>query len=212
MLRWPLVKICGISDSRTAVTARQTGATAVGLVLDRSIRQVTPETARRIAEDLRGTIEIALVFRNSSRDRVIELATYIQPDWVQLHGDESGEDVSFIAEQGWTVVKGIDAQKGLAGDFPASSVSGLLVDGQNPGSGETADYSSLLAQSWNQPLIAAGGLNPATVESVISLGVFRGVDVSSGVESSPGVKDPALIEAFVRAASRGFELLGDVRN
>ena len=204
MLRWPVVKICGLTTLENATMVVDAGATAIGLVLDESRRQVSPLTARQIADEVRGRADVYCVFRGSTLSRIRQVIAEVRPDVVQLHGAESLEDVTTLISEGVAVVKALEASSPHAVDFDIDSMAGLLLDGAEPGSGRRVDFSPLLARTWRLPVIAAGGLTPATVTEVIARFPISGVDVSSGVESSPGQKDPALVSEFVRAATAAF--------
>jgi phosphoribosylanthranilate isomerase len=204
MLRWPVVKICGLTTVENATMVVDAGATAIGLVLDESRRQVSPLTARQIADEVRGRADVYCVFRGSNLARIRQVIAEVRPDVVQLHGAESLEDVTVLISEGVTVVKALEASSPHAVDFDVDGLAALLLDGSEPGSGRRADFAPLLARTWHLPVIAAGGLTPATVTEVITRYPINGVDVSSGVESSPGQKDPTLVSEFVRAATAAF--------
>ena len=204
MRQWPVVKICGLTTVENATMIVDAGATAIGLVLDESRRQVSPLTARQIADEVRGRADVYCVFRGSTLSRIRQVIAEVRPDVVQLHGAESLEDVTVLISEGVTVVKALEASSPHAVDFDVDGLAALLLDGSEPGSGRRVDLAPLLARTWRLPVIAAGGLTPATVTEVIARYPISGVDVSSGVESSPGQKDPALVSEFVRAATAAF--------
>ena len=204
MRQWPVVKICGLTTVENATMIVDAGATAIGLVLDESRRQVSPLTARQIADEVRGRADVYCVFRGSDLSRIRQVIAEVRPDVVQLHGAESLEDVTVLISEGVTVVKALEASSPHAVDFDVDGLAALLLDGSEPGSGRRVDLAPLLARTWRLPVIAAGGLTPATVTEVIARYPISGVDVSSGVESSPGQKDPALVSEFVRAATAAF--------
>ena len=204
MRQWPVVKICGLTTVENATMVVDAGATAIGLVLDESRRQVSPLTARQIADEVRGRADVYCVFRGSDLSRIRQVIAEVRPDVVQLHGAESLEDVTVLISEGVTVVKALEASSPHAVDFDVDGLAALLLDGSEPGSGRRVDFAPLLARTWRLPVIAAGGLTPATVTEVIARYPISGVDVSSGVESSPGQKDPALVSEFVRAATAAF--------
>jgi phosphoribosylanthranilate isomerase len=204
MLQWPVIKICGLTRVDNAAMAVSAGATAIGLVMDESSRQVSPSTAREIATEIRGRADIVCVFRGSDVTRIRQIVTEVQPDVVQLHGAESLGDVKLLLSEGITVIKALEASSREVADFDVDGLAGLLLDGSEPGSGRQVDFTPLLNRTWRLPVIVAGGLSPATVTEVITRFPVSGVDVSSGVESSPGQKDSALVSDFVRAAQDAF--------
>ncbi len=210
------VKICGITTPEHALEAARCGADMIGLVFAPSRRQVTPEVAARICSTLRRSALPTLavgVFVNEPAARIIELARAVGLDMVQLSGDEPPECVAECAAH-YPVIKavrfdaGTSTEEALAvAERYASCVYAacprLLVDAHRPGryggTGQLADWSLAAHLARRYPVMLAGGLNPANVAGAIRAVGPLGVDVSSGVERQ-GVKDPALIEEFVRAA------------
>ena len=203
-MQWPVVKICGVTSVEQAEMVASAGATAIGLVLDESRRQVSVHVAREIADALRGRVDVFCVFRGSGLSRILTAANDVRPDVVQMHGSETLDEVREVARAGFLVVKALEATDPSAAQFDVEGVAGILLDGSEPGSGKRVDFSPLHRLAWRAPLIAAGGLSPATVSEVIGGCPINGVDVSSGVESAPGVKDPALVAEFIRIARDAF--------
>ena len=218
------IKICGVRDPRVAKTAAEAGADAIGLMfVARSPRHITLSQAADIIEVLPEHVEPVGVFSNSPVAEIRHAAESLGLHTVQLHGDEPVEAV--IQLQPLRVIKafGFDldhlthwltAWKPL----PARLLQGLLVDapaGTGPlrgGTGRCPDWNAI-ARVRNQlshlaPLILAGGLSPSNIGEALKVIRPDGVDVSSGVESSPGVKQIGQIIDFckrVRAADAGQE-------
>jgi phosphoribosylanthranilate isomerase len=194
------VKICGITTEADALLAVSMGATAVGFVFAPSPRQMAPAAVADICKRLPHETVTVGVFRNESARRVVEIANSIGLDAVQLHGLESAEETRWVAERvGWTIKAFPAGHPGIE-RFDEYGARTLLVDGPNPGSGELFDWR--LAEGVADPgrLIVSGGLRPGNVAAAVEHLRPWGVDVSSGVESSPGVKDAALLRAFIHAA------------
>lgn len=200
------VKICGIRDPRMAEVAIDAGADAIGVVLAaKSPRQVTIETALEIARGV--PVEIAVVAVVTMDDPWQELLEG-WPGVVQMHGPwtaDEGERRRTTAPPNprlRSLIRGIpwSLDAALAADA-AAHVAALLIDGPSGGSGRAFDHRELapVMSRLSKPVIIAGGMRPETVGEIISLLHPYGVDVSSGVESSLGVKDPGAIRAFCDA-------------
>jgi len=191
------VKICGLSTAETVDAAVSAGASAIGFVFAAgSPRLVSATAARSLATGV--TIETVGVFRNQPVDEVIATALEAGLTTVQLHGDEPLSDLAEIRAAGFRTIRALTIAQYLA-DRAALDVDGsrLLIDGDDPGSGRPAALGESLPTG---PWILAGGLDPLNVAERIRATGATGVDVSSGVESTRGVKDAALIRAFVAAA------------
>jgi phosphoribosylanthranilate isomerase len=140
------------------------------------------------------------VFRDEARQRVVDIANQIGLGGVQLHGMESAEDTQWIRSRTRWVIKAFPAGHRNIDRFAEYEAQTLLIDGTNPGSGELFDWR--LAEGVVDPtrLIVSGGLRPENVGAAIEHLHPWGVDVSTGVEASPGVKDPGRLRAFIGAA------------
>jgi phosphoribosylanthranilate isomerase len=206
------VKICGLTRPEDARAAADAGARYVGLVfLDRSPRNVALDVAREIAfEAPFGVAKVALTV-NATDAFLDGLVETVPLDMLQLHGRESPEHVAEIRDRlGLPVMKAVGIAD--ASDLPeiaeyADAADQLLIDAKPPrdadlpgGNGLSFDWRLLAGRRWSQPWMLAGGLTPDTVGEAIRLTGAQQVDVSSGVESAPGVKDAGRIAAFVRAA------------
>ena len=194
------VKICGITNEEDALLAVAMDADAVGFVFAPSPRQVRPDDVRDIAKRLPYEAITVGVFRNERPERVVEIVHKANLRVAQLHGGESDSDVEYIAERVPMVIRALpagDARLAHASSWPTDLV---MVDSPDPGSGEVFDWALATGVPSGVRLIVAGGLTPANVTAAIRTLRPWGVDVSSGVESSPGRKDPLKLKEFVQAA------------
>jgi len=209
------IKICGITNLEDALTAVDAGADALGFVFyETSPRRVDPETTRRIVGKLPGTVEKVGVFVNQTEDSICALADETGLTAVQLHGDNEDPYVAdLVANQRphLKIIVGISMHHpkpvGWAMMWSPEVVHAFLVDASNSsnygGTGKPFDWQT------SQPsieviarigrVIVAGGLSPGNVTEAIRILKPWGVDVSSGVEASPGKKDPHKVHAFVDA-------------
>ena len=206
------VKICGLSRSEDVSAAVDAGAAYVGFVFfEKSPRHVSLETARALALDVPvGIAKVGLVV-NASDAALDALIEAVPLDVLQLHGSEDPERVTAIKDRyGLPVMKAIgvaDESDLVALDAYAHVADQLLVDAKPPkgadlpgGNGLSFDWRLIAGRRWPVPWMLAGGLTPETVAEAARLTGALQVDVSSGVESAPGVKDANLIHAFVSAA------------
>jgi phosphoribosylanthranilate isomerase len=201
------VKICGLSTPETVDAAVEAGADAVGFVLaEGSPRTVDAATVRELAGRVPQGVEAVGVFRGQEIGRVIELARASGLTTVQLHGDESPADVADAHAAGLRVLRAVDVATYAAESEEARvafAEDALLIDAVTPGAGATFDATPLLAAPPHREWVLAGGLDPENVAARVAELRPAGVDVSSGVESSRGVKSVPLIRAFVAAARAG---------
>ena len=212
----PTVKICGLSTAATLDAALEAGADMVGFVFfPKSPRHIDLATARSLGRQARGHATIVALSVDADDDTLKRIVEALSPDLMQLHGSETPARVKEIGELfGRPTMKaiGVAARADLTQAEPYQGVAdALLIDAKPPkgaalpgGNGRPFDWS--LTRDFHGPLpwLLSGGLDPDTVGAAIALSQARGVDVSSGVESAPGVKDPAKIRAFVAAARRAF--------
>jgi phosphoribosylanthranilate isomerase len=196
------VKVCGVTTEADALLAVGMGASAVGFIFAPSPRQMAPTAVADIVKRLPHETVTVGVFRDEAPKRVIEIANHIGLRAVQLHGVESIADTQWIASRaGWTI-KAFPAGHRNIDRFSEYGADLLLIDGSNPGSGELFDWR--LAEGVLDPrrLIVSGGLRPENVGAAIEHLQPWGVDVATGVEASPGVKDPGKLRDFISAAQR----------
>ena len=205
------IKICGITRPEDGQAAAQLGADAIGLVFyPKSPRHVSLDQARAMAFAAPvGLAKVALVVdaSDAALDEIIEA---VPLDMLQLHGHESPERVAEVrARYGLPVMKamGVADEGDLAGLLEMSlAADQILIDAKPPrdaalpgGNGLAFDWRLVGQRRWLKPWMLAGGLTSDNVAEAIRLTNARQVDVSSGVESAPGLKDPARIAAFVNA-------------
>lgn len=193
------VKICGVTTEADALLAVGMGAAGVGFVFAPSPRQMRPGEVADIVKRLPYETVAVGVFRDEAPKRVIEIANQCGLHVVQLHGMESIEDTRWIAQRIGCVIKAFPAGHRNIDRFEEYGAHFLLIDGTNPGSGQLFDWR--LAEGVDDPdrLIVSGGLDAINVGQAIAHLHPWGVDVSTGVESSPGVKDPAKLRDFLAA-------------
>ena len=206
-----MIKICGIKTPDLLESVIDNGADMVGFMhFLRSPRHATIEEIGDLISLARGRIETCVVLVNPDNSCVAEVAA-LGPDWIQLHGPETPHRVEAIkAEAGVSIMKAVpigsaDDVAHIAGFLDVADQ--ILVDAKPPkgadrpgGLGETFDWNLLKALDPSIPFMLSGGLTPDTVAAAIKAVRPWGVDVSSGVETAPGVKDKHLIEAFIRNA------------
>lgn len=195
----PFVKICGLSTTADVTTAVAHGADALGFVLTASPREVSPEQAAQLVAGLPAAIATVGVFRNEPVARAIELAHAAGLGWIQLHGTRTRHDVLAAREAGFRVIRAV-RMDAPADEFADWGEDLLLIDAAVPGSGEAWDYAAVRPLAAGRRWLVAGGLGVDNVARALELSGATGADVSSGVESARGVKDPALIIDFIAAA------------
>lgn len=194
------VKVCGLSTPESVRTAVQTGADAVGFVLTRSPREVSPAQVRELLAHVPAGLPAVGVFRHESAADAVATAREAGLEWVQLHGERTPADVRTVHDAGLKLIRAV-TMSAAPEAFADWGEDLLLIDAAVPGSGEAWDYGSVLAKGLaGRRWLLAGGLDPANVADAAARAGAWGVDVSSGVESSRGVKDLAKIRDFVAAA------------
>ena len=205
------VKICGITSLDAVDAAMAAGAVYGGLVFHpKSPRFVMPDQARALAAHMRGRLTIVALVADLDDAALAAVIEQARPDILQLHGSEDARRVADIrARFGLPVIKALPIAE--AADFAAvpemeAVADMLLFDARPPkgaqragGHGAAFDWSLLAGRRMRKPWFLAGGLEPGNVARALELSGATLVDVSSGVESAPGVKDPARIAAFVNA-------------
>ena len=209
------VKICGLSTGPTLAAALDAGADLVGFVhFPKSPRHVDLDTARDLSALARGRAQRVLLLVDPADALLAAVIAATDPDWIQLHGRETPERVAAIRSlAGRPVMKalGIATRPDLA-VLPAYAAVAdrLLLDAKAPpgaalpgGNGHAFDWDLLAGADLPDATLLSGGLTPENVGAALARTGLRAVDVSSGVESSPGAKDPHRIAAFVAAARAG---------
>jgi phosphoribosylanthranilate isomerase len=193
------VKICGTTSEEDALLAVAMGADAVGFIFAPSPRQVTPRTVADIVKRLPREVVTVGVFRDEAPARVAEIVNGIGLRAAQLHGHESLEQVQFVRERVPLVIQALPAGDPAVARALEYRADAVLLDAASPGSGQVFDWTLAEAPDGVR-LILAGGLTADNVGQAIGQVHPWGVDVVSGVEKSPGVKDPVKVRAFVAAA------------
>ncbi len=215
------VKVCGITRWQDALAVQDTGAHAVGFVFyPKSPRYVSTERALSISRMLSPFTARVGVFVDATLEEVLETLKDCRLTAAQLHGKESPRFCQAIMERGYGVIKAVHVEGGEQATNHAknieklkrfcqrylSSVSAFLVDTKHPtlkgGTGAVCDWTAVASIAREYPLILAGGLNSGNVEEAIKRVRPLGVDVSSGVEAEPGIKDAAEIRRFVKEVWR----------
>lgn len=206
------IKICGIGTADSVEAAAEVGATMIGLVFfGPSPRNLSLAQGAALARLARGRLAVVALTVDSDDALLALIAAEIRPDLLQLHGRETPDRARIVAERfGIPVMKavGIAAPQDLETALSyAGSVDRLLLDGKPPPDasrpgGNAARFDWRLAAGFDPgvPWLLSGGLAPENVAEALAVSGAPGVDVSSGVESAPGVKDTNLIRAFVAAA------------
>jgi phosphoribosylanthranilate isomerase len=191
------IKICGMTSAAGVDAAVAAGADAIGFVLAPSVRRVSARAAAQLAQGVRGELECVAVMQHPSQDQVDEAVGELAPDWLQTELDD------FPALRLPAQLKRLPVLRS-AGAPAAGWPARVLFEGPRSGSGTVADWSSAAAVARQAPLVLAGGLHEGNVGEAIRAVRPFGVDASSGLESSPGVKSERKIAAFVRAARAAF--------
>ncbi|MFK3668993.1 phosphoribosylanthranilate isomerase [Leifsonia aquatica] len=199
------VKICGLSTIESARVALDAGADAVGLVMSRrSRRTVSADVAREIGGFVGGAADVVLVVDELPAAEAAAVAGGIGADVVQLHGaGYRPDDVTAAAGAGLRVWRATSVTSADEVDVGSWGEEALLLDSPDPGSGRRWDFAVLEGRPLRGRWMLAGGLDPENVAEAVASARPWGVDVSSGVESAPGVKDLGRIRAFVAAAKTG---------
>lgn len=200
------IKICGIKNPDDARVVSEFGADAIGLVFHpTSTRFIELAMAQSIRQRLPAFVTLTALFMNQSEAQVAEVVEKIRPDCLQFHGNETAE---FCTQWNRPYIKAVamgntEDPLQVLSDHPLAQ--GFLLDshgaGRQGGSGDTFDWKRV-PPDFSRPLILAGGLNPNNVADAIRQVRPWAVDVSSGVESAKGIKDPTLIKKFCEEVKR----------
>ncbi|MCZ7525729.1 MAG: phosphoribosylanthranilate isomerase [Acidimicrobiia bacterium] len=206
------VKVCGITNEEDALLAVALGADALGFVFaPGSRRQVTADTARDIVRRLPHGVVTVGVFRDERPERVVEIVHRVGLTGAQLHGREPISEVRWVRQRVQFVIQAFqagDPALAAAANGPADIV---LVDSAQPGSGKVFDWSLAEGVPGGVRLLLAGGLNPDNVQEAVRRVRPWGVDVSTGVESAPGRKDPRKLRRFLEATKEVAAVLEEPR-
>ena len=202
-----IVKICGITRLEDAQQAVAHGATAIGFVFwPRSPRYVAPDRAAEIVRTLPSAVITVGVFVNEPVDRVRAIAATAGVGIVQLHGDEPP---AYADAVGYPIFRSVTLDDAVEASAAWPVGTRLLLDAadrdRRGGTGVQVDWSRAAAIARQHPVILAGGLTPDNVAEAIGFVEPYGVDVSSGVESVPGIKDATKVARFLENARSAFE-------
>ncbi len=202
------IKFCGMTRAGDVRLASELGADAVGFVFaNGSPRRIHAEEARAMRNALAPLVDAVAVFRNNDADEVRDVVKQVRPSLLQFHGDE---DDAFCRSFGVPCIRAVpmgvsinENAMALQGRYPAAAA--FLFDshgnGVDGGSGRTFDWSRI-PHGMNKPVMLAGGLSPDNVFDAILATLPWGVDVVSGVEAAPGIKDGELMRKFVEEVRR----------
>jgi phosphoribosylanthranilate isomerase len=199
-----IIKICGIKTLSDALTAIEAGADYLGFnFYPKSMRFISTDACARITSVLKREhpeIQLVGVFVNSPVDEIKHILEICSLDLAQLHGDEAPEMLKALDGKAFKAFRGVPQH---INGFEREKAPALLVDaavkGAYGGTGVATDWSAAAEIAKRYPLLLAGGLNPENVAEAIRQVKPWGVDVASGVEAAPGVKDASKIKAFVQA-------------
>ncbi len=200
------VKICGLTDEDQALACARLGADAIGLVFfPRSPRHVSDDKGRAICRELPSGICTVGVFVNESYETIMKRVEFCGLRGAQLHGDESPELVARLLSEGLVVLKVFFVNGhpplALAVRYPATACLVEAAGGPLPGgNARTWDWAAAGRLPANLPMVLAGGLDPENVREAIESANPDAVDVSSGVEAGPGIKDITKVELFISRA------------
>lgn len=203
----PRVKVCGVTRPEDAALAVELGASALGFIFwAHSPRRVSSDLARQIVQRLPAAVERVGVFVNASAEDICRIADDVPLSAVQLHGDESAQFAEGLSRP---VIKAVSPSHGRPDQVDARWPGwvALLIDAHDPvrrgGTGETADWAWAAALAARRPVILSGGLHAGNVGLAMSRVRPYGLDVSSGVEREPGLKDPRRMHDFFAAVHAG---------
>lgn len=200
------IKICGINHLDDALKAVECGADAIGIIfVEKSPRYASLTEARVIAESMPPFVTVVGLFMDAPEEKVREALKVVPLNLLQFHGDESAEYCDQFNMPYIKVLRMRDNANVVAYAQEFSNASGILLDayhkGMGGGTGQTFDW-SVIPADLPLPLILAGGLTPDNVASAVEQVRPYAVDVSSGVESEPSVKDHKKIEQFIKEVQR----------
>ena len=207
-------KICGITTPEAVSAALEGGAAFLGFVFfEKSPRNLAPDAAWRLAQPVRGKAKVVALLVDPDDAEVDRIARILKPDLIQLHGRETPARARAIGQRtGAGVIKVLSVSEASdlapAGNYD-SFVEHLMFDTKAPkdaerpgGLGRPFDWTLMAGRRFQRPWFLAGGLDPWNLADAVRQSGAPILDVSSGVERGPGLKDPALIAAFLDAAKR----------
>jgi len=207
-----MIKICGINSAEAADAAARAGADFAGLVFHpKSPRHLMADAARALSGRLRGRVQLVALMADPRDEDVLHVVSNAIPDFLQLHGSESPARVSELrAKFGLPIIKALPvAEASDLALLPAyeDAADMLLFDAKAPGNAERGgghgvafDWQLLRSRTISRPWFLAGGLNAENVARAVAASNAPGVDVSSGVETAPGIKSADMIQSFITSA------------
>jgi phosphoribosylanthranilate isomerase len=201
-------KICGVTRSQDVLAAVRSGADAIGFQMSKGPRKITPDKARRLVRLVPPLVTPVGVFVDEPLARVEKLSKYCGFRAIQLHGKEGA---SYCAALSLPAIKAIRMRgKEAYKAYRAYHVAAFLLDSYNKavpgGTGESfqIQWAKRAVQALPAPALIAGGLTPGNVRRTLRVSGAFGADVSSGVESRPGLKDPRKVSLFIRNVRKAF--------
>ena len=207
------IKICGITNVKDATAVIENGADAIGLnFYPKSLRSVDANKALEIVDSVEGRLVVVGVFVNETAERINEVSEQLSLDWIQLHGDESP---SIIGDLNRSVLRAIrivnnDFDRALneARNWAEAGAERILLDaastGEYGGTGRRLDWELVERSEFPSGIVLAGGLNRDNVVQAIKIARPDAVDVASGIEKFPGVKDKGQLANFISEARHAF--------
>jgi phosphoribosylanthranilate isomerase len=205
------VKICGVTRSKDVQMIAKAGANAIGFQMSMGPRKITPQQAKRLVKLVPASVVPVGVFVNEALSKVKKLIKLCGFQAVQLHGEET---VSYCEKINVPVIKVIRMKSAITyNDFQAFRVAAFLLDSYNKsipgGTGQKFKFvwARKAVQKLPAPVLIAGGLTSDNVQKAIRSSHAFGVDVASGVEVRPGLKDPRKVSLFIRRAQNAFRTL-----
>jgi phosphoribosylanthranilate isomerase len=194
------IKICGMTTAEAVEAALAAGVDAIGFVFSRSARQLTAVEADRLARPARGRLPLIAVTQHPSQQLLNEILSQFKPDVWQ---SDASDLAALRVPAGLSVLPVLRAGSAVPDALPAR----LLYEGPRSGTGTACDWTSAASIARRADLVLAGGLDAANVAGAVETVRPFGVDVSSGVESSPGMKSPEKIVQFAQVARAAFRAL-----
>ncbi len=201
------VKICGNTNLEDVLLAKKLGADFLGFIFAKSKRFIEPKKAGEIIHQVPDFKNFVGVFANQPKKEVEQIAKALGLQWVQFHGEETSRYCDHFINNGFQVIKSFRIKDALSlKRLDEYNVSAFLFDTysqtEKGGTGKTFDWTILKDKSYvHDRLFLAGGLTPHNLSQAIKLIHPYAIDVASGVEKSPGIKDPALLEQFIAIAN-----------
>ncbi|CAN7353099.1 phosphoribosylanthranilate isomerase [Rhizobium sp. LjRoot30] len=207
----PDIKICGLKTPEAIDRAVRRGATHIGFIFfGKSPRNIEPDIAGRLADAVRGQVKIVAVTVDADNDDLDEIVALLKPDMLQLHGSETPDRVLTVrALYGLPVIKAFSVREAAdldKIDAYIGIVDRFLFDAKPPvgsdlpgGNGVSFDWTLMQSLDGSVDYMLSGGLNKDNVGLALAVTKAPGIDISSGVESAPGVKDLAMIDEFFDA-------------